>query len=100
VEEVVLAICPEHIAHFDKAGWSKQQVGQYLFENARKSSSDWAAMGLPAGQEDQPTSVLASSESAIPIVIGGAGGAWSAVIPPWSLGIRSKVVTRSITING
>ena len=100
VEEVILAICPEHIAHFDKAGWSKQQVGQYLFENARKSGSDWAAMGFPAGYEDQPTSVLASPESAIPIVIGGAGGAWSAVIPSWSLGMRSKVVTRSIITNG
>ena len=57
-------------------------------------------MGLPAGYEDQPTSVLASPESAIPIVIGGGGGAWSAVIPSWSLGMRSKVVTRSIIANG
>lgn len=112
VEEVVLAICPEHAAHFDKAGWNKQQVGQYLFENARKSASDWAAMCLPSGtqqprneklsadDEDQPISVLVSPESAIPIVIGGDGGAWSAVIPPWSLGTRSKVVTQSITTNG
>ncbi len=112
VEEIVLAICPEHAAHFDKAGWNKQQVGQYLFESARKSASDWAAMCLPSGtqqlrneklsadDEDQLISVLVSPESAIPIVIGGDGGAWSAVIPPWSLGTRSKVVTQSITTNG
>ena len=90
VEEVVLAICPEHIAHFDKAGWSKQQVGQYLFENARKSGSDWAAMGLPAGYEDQLTSVLASPESAIPIVIA------AIVIVIMSSGILSKPIIPKI----
>ena len=55
---------------------------------------------LSADDEDQLISVLVSPESAIPIVIGGDGGAWSAVIPPWSLGTRSKVVTQSITTNG
>lgn len=108
VKQVILVICPEHAAHFTEAGWQKEQVGKYLYENARKPASEWIAMGLPSGAQkdnnakldpdngDELISVLDSPESAIPIVVGGAGGAWSAVIPPWSLGSRSKIVTRII----
>lgn len=108
VKEVILVVCPEHAAHFTEAGWKKEQVGQHLYENARKPASEWISMGLPSGAQqesnvkpddkngDPMISVLDSPESAIPIVVGGAGGAWSAVIPPWSLGSRSKVVTRQI----
>jgi hypothetical protein len=111
VKQVILVICPEHAAHFTEAGWSKDQVGKYLYENAHKTASEWIAMGLPSGAQkdsnakldpengDQLISVLDSPEAAIPIVVGGDGGAWSAVIPPWSLGSRSKVVTRPIKAN-
>ena len=109
VSEVILAICPEHAAHFDRVGWSKEQVGQYLFETARKTAAEWGEMGLAVGPGDTPSesrspdesvSALKSPESAIPIVIGGDGGAWSAVIPTWSLGSRSKAVTRKIQPDG
>lgn len=108
VKEVILVICPEHASHFSQSGWKKEQLGQYLFENARKPASEWVAMGLPSGAQQESNvkpdqhngdpliSVLDSPESAIPIVVGGDGGAWSAVIPPWSLGSRSKIVTRPI----
>jgi len=111
VKQVVLVICPEHAAHFTAAGWKKDQVGKYLYENARKPTSEWIAMGFSSGaqrdtkselstaNDDELISVLDSPESAIPIVVGGDGGAWSAVIPPWSLGSRSKVVTRPIKAN-
>ena len=111
VKQVVLVICPEHAAHFTTAGWKKEQVGQYLYKNATKMTSEWIAMGLPSGAQkdskvdlstanvDSLISVLDSPESAIPIIVGGDGGAWSAVIPPWSLGSRSKIVTRPITTN-
>ncbi|HIF72598.1 MAG TPA: hypothetical protein EYQ61_08605 [Dehalococcoidia bacterium] len=109
ITEVILAICPEHAAHFDREGWKKEQVGQYLFETARKSAAEWAEMGLAVGPGEKPSelgkpdesvSALKSPESAIPIVVGGDGGAWSAVIPTWSLGSRSKAVTRKIKTNG
>ena len=109
VTEVILAICPEHAAHFDREGWNKEQVGQYLFETARKSAAEWGEMGLAVGpgdkssesrDPDESVSALKSPESAIPVVVGGDGGAWSAVIPTWSLGSRSKAVTRKIKTNG
>ena len=96
----MLAICPEHAEHFARAGWKKEQVGQYLFENARRSAGEWASAGLPRGESKidvaEVLSALESPDAAIPIVLGGAGGAWSMVIPTWSLGHNSKAVTRPI----
>lgn len=109
VTEVVLAICPEHAAHFTREGWKKEQIGQYLFDTARKPATEWASMGLPSGavQEQEAENAaqnavvgaLKSPQSAIPLVVGGDGGAWSMVIPTWSLGSRSKAVTRPIVTN-
>ena len=104
MRQVVLVICPEHAEHFSRAGWKREQVGQYLFENARKPASEWASAGLPFGARgdggDEMISALRSPEAAVPIVVGGAGGAWSMVIPTWSGGARSKAVTRTISVNG
>jgi hypothetical protein len=104
IQQVVIVICPEHAEHFARAGWKKGQVGQYLFENARRPASEWASAGLPGGgaQEggDEFLSALASPDAAVPIVLGGAGGAWSMVIPTWSMGARSKAVTRPIRQSG
>jgi hypothetical protein len=109
VTEVVLAICPEHAAHFAREGWMKEQIGQYLFETARKPATEWASMGFPSGArqeleadnvaQNRVVGALKSPESVIPIVVGGDGGAWSMVIPTWSLGSRSKAVTRPIAKN-
>jgi hypothetical protein len=107
VREVILVICPEHAEHFTRAGWKKEQVGQYLFENARKPGAEWAQMGSPSVPQEvrnapkpgaREISALHSPKSAMPVVAGGAGGAWSMVIPTWSLGARSKAVTRPITV--
>jgi hypothetical protein len=110
IQQVVLVICPEHAEHFTRAGWKKDQVGQYLFETARKPSSEWASAGLPSGvaqesrgnskNENEIVSALKSPDAAVPIVVGGQGGAWSAVIPTWSLGAKSKAVTRAVRFNG
>lgn len=106
-EQVVLVICPEHAEHFARAGWKKGQVGQYLYENARRPASEWAASGMPRAvpQEsrarpdngDGLVSALLTPDAAVPIVVGGAGGAWSMVVPTWSFGARSKAVTRLIS---
>ncbi len=106
VKQVVLVICPEHAEHFARAGWKREQVGQYLFENARKPASEWAKSGLPssgrpatadgAGGGDEMVSALDSPAAAVPIVVGGAGGGWSMVIPTWSLGAKSRAVTCTI----
>jgi hypothetical protein len=103
--EVILAICPEHAEHFEREGWEANQLQQYLYDTARKPASEWGAMGLPTGTRTNETATsgddkilrsLKSPESAVPIVVGGDGGAWSAVIPTWSNGSRSQSVTTII----
>ena len=95
-----MVICPEHAEHFAHANWKREQVGQYLYENARKPASSWAKSGLPSGPRpadgDEMISALDSPDAAVPVVIGGAGGAWSAVIPTWSLGAKSRAVTKVV----
>lgn len=98
--EALILLCPEHLEHFREAGWEKEQVGQYLHENARRSATDWAAAGRPVpGAEDggdELVSALISPESLITVVAGGGGGAWSQIIPTWTHGARAKVVTKPV----
>ena len=101
MQELLVVLCPEHLEHFRRAGWSKQQVGEYLYETATRPASEWAAAGRPAaagdGDGDRPVSALASPDAAMTIVAGGGGGAWSMAIPSWSLGARSRSVTRLVS---
>ncbi len=99
MQELLVVLCPEHIEHIRRAGWSKQQIGEYLYETARRSAGEWAAAGRPAAgaDDDRPVSALASPDAALTIVAGGAGGAWSMAIPSWSLGARSKAVTKPVS---
>lgn len=102
VQQVLLVICPEHAEHFKRNGWKKEQIGQYLFENACKPADEWVKSGFPSGntqvvrgKSDSGNAIrsLESPESVIPVVLGGGGGAWSMVIPTWSHGAKSKAVT-------
>ena len=99
MQELLVVLCPEHIEHFRRAGWSKRQVGEYFYETARRPAGEWAAAGRPvAGADgDRPVSALASPDAVMTIVAGGAGGAWSMAVPSWSLGARSKAVTKPVS---
>lgn len=100
MRELVIVLCPEHAAHFRSAGWPKERVGEYLFEVARRPASRWTASGRPApGAErksDRLVSALASPDAVSVVVAGGAGGGFSAVVPTWSFGYKSRSVTRPV----
>ncbi|MDP6824220.1 MAG: hypothetical protein QF554_13120 [Dehalococcoidia bacterium] len=100
MEEALIVICPEHLEHFRAAGWTKAQVGGYLHENARRNVSEWTAAGRPLA-EDEPegtelVSALSSPESLVTVVAGGGGGAWSQIVPTWTHGARSMIVTKPV----
>ena len=99
-EEVLVVICPEHVAHLKEAGWSSQQVREYLYEAtklplsalpAERSARDDASAKAVKG-----TGALASPDAVVPIVAGGDGGGWSMVIPMWSFGSKTRSVTKRI----
>lgn len=98
--ELIVVLCPEHMAYIRESGWSKAQVGEYLYEAATRPASAWGSAGRVAtgadGNVDRPVSALAGPEAVVPIVAGGEGGAWSMLIPTWSHGARSRSVTRPV----
>lgn len=82
-----LVVCPVHAAIFKKAGWSKQQVRQYLFAHARLPFKELMANTEPAAfRESHPALqwLWDSPETRIPVletaecfdilVAGGMGG--------------------------
>lgn len=99
--EVVLVLCPEHIGNIETAGWSKQQVKDYLHEITRRKMSDWLAnghMGLGDRDADDVISVVSDANNYTVLVAGGLAGAFSHLIPLWVSGIGSRSVTKQIAL--
>lgn len=102
MQELVVVLCPEHVHHIEKAGWTKPQIGRYLYEAAQRPAFAWAESGRPVPglprDSDEIVGALKSPESVVPIVAGGEGGGWSAAIQMWSNGAKTKSVTREIRL--
>ena len=98
MSEVLIVLCPEHMAYVKDAGWTKSRVGEYLYDVTQRPVSDWSRRASRSDNcGDGPlVSALERPESAIVTVAGGDGGGWSAVIPTWSHGHNAKAVTRPI----
>ncbi len=84
--EYVVVIAREHQDTIAAAGWTKNQVKQFLFENARRNMADLKRLGVRAGEiepgdEQKIVTVVAKPEDIIVIAAGGAGGRYSACIP-------------------
>lgn len=93
-----LIIAPQHRQHLEAAGWSKADVAQYVYEQARVYRRDWAKVGKGAVVRDRGDSeyaALPSPEHLLVVAAGGPAGGFGAVIPPW-LGEKSKAVTAAI----
>ena len=98
--EVVVALCPEHIGHLRRAGWSKERVKEFLYAVARRKISEWRAAGRfirdSAGDPDDYLHSVVSPDALTILAAGGHAGAFSSVIPLWSGGTGSRSVTRLI----
>ena len=81
--------------HLQNAGWSKADIGQFLFERARIHRREWAEVGKAAVVRDRGDSeccALASPEHLLVVAAGGPAGGFGSVIPPW-LAHKSAAVT-------
>jgi hypothetical protein len=77
------------------AGWSKADIGRFLFERARIQRKEWGEVGKGAVVRDRGESVYTALESPEHLLVVGAGGpagGFGAVIPPW-MGHKTKAVT-------
>lgn len=90
-----LIIAPQLRAHFAEAGWSKPQIQQYVFDNARVHRREWADVGkgsVVMDKGDREYRAMNSPDDLLIIAGGGPAGGFGAVIPPW-LGEKSRAVT-------
>jgi peroxiredoxin len=107
--EAIVVLCPEHARTVHRAGWTKQEVRDFLFENtgvplrAYEDAAD--AEGSQRVSNYQEVLIEGercyrkfSSPAAIRIVVaGGTAGKFSAVIGSWAAGQRgSEMVTYPI----
>ncbi|MBI10873.1 MAG: hypothetical protein CMM55_15270 [Rhodospirillaceae bacterium] len=93
-----IVVPPQLRTHFQEAGWSRQDIQQYVFENARIHRREWAEVGkgnVVGKRGDQEYPALPDPEHLLIIAAGGPAGGFGAVIPPW-LGHKSRAVTVAI----
>jgi hypothetical protein len=84
--------------HIQRAGWTKQDIAEFLYERARIRRAEWADVGKAAIVRDRPErvhSALGSPDDLLVVAAGGPAGGFGAIIPPW-MGSKTKAVTAAI----
>lgn len=82
------------------AGWSKDDIRDYIFRSARVLRREWATVGKAnivnrRGGPEQEFTALREPADLLVVAAGGPAGGFGAIIPPW-LGSKAKAVTRAI----
>lgn len=88
-----------HRQIFAAAKWSKQDIREYVFEQAKVTRSEWRGVGKGAvagrKDEDRIYRALRSPEDLLVVAAGGPAGGFGAIMPPW-YGKKSLAVTVAI----
>jgi hypothetical protein len=94
----VIVIPKQLREHIQAAGWTKQDIGEFVFERARVRRGDWANVGKGSVVRDRADKVhpaLGSPEDLLVVAAGGPAGGFGAIIPPW-MGSKTRAVTAAI----
>ena len=99
--QYALVIAGEHQAIMKQAGWSREDVQRYVFENARVPVAELKRNFMMAGEvkpEDERTMypVIQSPQDLLVFAAGGRAGVQSAFIPGWGAKTGSQSVTKEI----
>jgi hypothetical protein len=91
----------EHQLIMKKAGWSREDVQNYCFENAKSSIAELKRINIEPGEikpEDETTmiSVVETPQDFIVVAAGGIAGVQAAFIPGWGSKAGSQSVTKEI----
>src|SRR5262249_33780955 len=97
--QIVVVWAGEHMDVFRNAGWSKKQVKDAVYANARRTVADMKRGGRLPGEvkpEDETTwrHVVRTPDDLVMVHAGGKAGSFSACLPGWG-GIAAS---RSVTI--
>ena len=84
---------------FTAAGWSKRDIREYVFQEARVVRRQWRDVGKAApaalGDEERVYAALSTPDDLLVIAAGGPVGGFGAIVPPW-YGNKSLAVTRVV----
>jgi hypothetical protein len=85
------------------AGWTKQDIREYIFQSARVQRRQWRDVGKAAiaarRDEERIYTALRTPDDLLVIAAGGPAGGFAAIVPPW-YGNRSLAVTKPILTKG
>lgn len=93
---VMAVIGPEHADSIRRAGWSKQDVREFLFEHTWVTRDQLVAAGRITENDDSVGDrfrTVSSPQDLTIVTAGGYGGRWSAVIPSWARTVTSRAVS-------
>ena len=94
-----LVLPPQLRDRLADAGWSRADIREYLFRQARVRRGDWERVGKAAvvtdANRDQEYGALQSPDDLLIVAAGGPAGGFAAVVPPW-FGNKSRAVTAGV----
>jgi hypothetical protein len=99
----------EHSLILHEAGWSKQQIREFLMKHSRISADEleqWGILKEKGSQHDLGEThdgklpAIASIDDLFVVTAGGAGAGWSAYIPTWAPTKHNRGVTVAVELPG
>src|SRR5687767_8312632 len=101
--QYAMVFAGEHQAIFKKAGWAREDVQRYVFENSKVPVAEFKRINMIAGAvtpEDERTlyPLVERAQDLLVIAAGGKAGVQSAFIPGWGGKNGSQSVTREIRL--
>ncbi len=95
-----MVVARQHREIFSAAGWSKENIREYMFERCHVTRSQWRDVGKGAvaglKDEDRRYRALRSPDDLLLVAAGGPAGGFGAIVPPW-FGANSLAVTMPVT---
>ena len=101
--EMLVVMAPEVLYHLGNAGWTKDNVREFLFQEARRLCREIRrghgfaySAPPPHTMDDEMIPVLESPEALNIVAGGGEGGPQTMIVAPYGLGIHARLITRQI----
>jgi hypothetical protein len=93
----------EHQAIMKKAGWAREDVQRYVYDNAKVSVAELKRLYMKPGEptredEQNMIAIVETPQDLLVIAAGGTAGVQSAYIPGWGAKAGSQSVTKEIRV--
>ncbi|HBI82796.1 hypothetical protein G3I67_12920 [Orrella sp. NBD-18] len=96
-----MVVAKQHRDIFNAAGWTKQDIREYMFDRCEVRRKQWrdVGKGAIAGLKDEERiyKAMRSPDDLLVISAGGPAGGFGAIAPPW-YGKKSLAVTMPVTV--